>query len=795
MGAAIMLGVVALGAAAACSSDSLPTASPSSESSTSSTSSPSSRSSASYTAPATAGSAESTSAGGDGGQRTDADGGEEGGDVGPQRDADGDDARGYAINGPLHVDPIAGLVIASGTVELAPSPAVPAARTLLLDARNGRLVDVLPYSPRVAVDPERSRVVLDQPETGLSVYDVRSRAPVADFALPTAAPPAEEDRWSGAHVDPIVDPRDGTIYVARGAHLLVVDPDSGAIIRTFEEWFPDSRNTIGRAVLDPSSRTLYLAALDLVTPAYAHAISIVGRSIDDGSLVLEDTAFDSLDALVAWDGRLLVIYTPGREYLSTTRLWRDGRNVHGIGNWWHRQDGGSLTIVTDASSRRLLMPVLRDAGNTVFAALNDEDSSFEALVTAPSIGRLEAFDPLTERLYFVNASSRLDVVPMRDLAPPTPAPAATPAPLDDIRLELVLPGTPALSRRFGYAAALERVGDNVFTRDGADLMYSENSGHHWEVRQGGIPSTVELRGVTVSPNYVVDENVFAIVSGLGIFRSTDGGRWWRPSSSGLDSMGVTALRISPSFPVDRTLYAETDDSQAPMHLWRSRDSGDTWQAIGDVEHLALSPNFAIDQTLYGFEYKTAAIVRSEDGGESWNAVGRVPAADDAVGGELLAIRDPSDGSTILLAHILDGWGATLTSYPVFGPNIWRSADGGRSWTHVLDVGEWVGSMTALSGPSEGTVVVTGQVRWNVPDETDEDSGYSGDISDIGDHGVFRSMDAGATWERLVVPESFYLSFTPLPDGRVMFRRKGGGDVTVDVLGMAGVVWEGDGGGE
>jgi hypothetical protein len=56
-----------------------------------------------------------------------------------------------------------------------------------------------------------------------------------------------------------------------------------------------------------------------------------------------------------------------------------------------------------------------------------------------------------------------------------------------------------------------------------------------------------LSAMAASPNYVKDETLWVNVVGLGIFKSTDGGQLWRPSSAGLENMRLKELLVSPGF--------------------------------------------------------------------------------------------------------------------------------------------------------------------------------------------------------------------------------------------------------
>ena len=106
----------------------------------------------------------------------------------------------------------------------------------------------------------------------------------------------------------------------------------------------------------------------------------------------------------------------------------------------------------------------------------------------------------------------------------------------------------------------------------------------------------------------------------GLYRSTDGGDTWRPTSRGLTELGIQQITFSPTFDRDQTIFLTTLE----RGLFRSTNGGDSWQPLTrgyaadvydrKVSHLAVSPKFA-DDGLVIIAYQT--LLRSGDGGESW----------------------------------------------------------------------------------------------------------------------------------------------------------------------------------
>jgi photosystem II stability/assembly factor-like uncharacterized protein len=166
-----------------------------------------------------------------------------------------------------------------------------------------------------------------------------------------------------------------------------------------------------------------------------------------------------------------------------------------------------------------------------------------------------------------------------------------------------------------------------------------------------------------------DRTVYAVLSGAGLMRSTDGGETWQAANSGLiyEDAALSDLALSPSFAEDKTLYAllTASLSEGTSHLYRSTDGGDTWRVLKeaipisalavvsdgdlllgtidghihslradrlvwedltvgldslDIYDLAISPSYAQDQTIYAAT-STAGVFVSRDGGRSWKETG------------------------------------------------------------------------------------------------------------------------------------------------------------------------------
>ena len=209
---------------------------------------------------------------------------------------------------------------------------------------------------------------------------------------------------------------------------------------------------------------------------------------------------------------------------------------------------------------------------------------------------------------------------------------------------------------------------------------------------------------------------FGAVAG-GVWKTTDGGATWAPLTDGTAISSVGALAIAPSD--HNVIYVGTGEA-APR---------------GDMT--------------YG-----DGVYKSVDGGKTWSHVGL---SDSRQIGALIV--DPHNADTVLVAAFGHA----------FGPNkergVYRTTDGGKSWTQVLYRDEETGAIDVTFDPNDPGIVYAAlwQARrqpWNFS------SGGPGS-------GLYRSTDGGVTWTRLTgngLPEGIlgriHVSVSPADSKRV-----------------------------
>ncbi len=176
---------------------------------------------------------------------------------------------------------------------------------------------------------------------------------------------------------------------------------------------------------------------------------------------------------------------------------------------------------------------------------------------------------------------------------------------------------------------------------------------------------------------------------------------------------VANIAIDPTDP--GTIYVAELPTSGGASAFRTQDNGSSWVSISDLLHQT-NPNvtpscFAVNPanptTIYMGDYSGNVYV-SPDQGNTWPASASVP------GGVFKLIVDPRTAGDLATTVIL-----AASSY-----GVWRSADGGSTWTNVLP-----GDINSLAAymPSSGS-----------------DQYYAG----VSQAGVFHATSPSGTWTNL-----------------------------------------------
>ena len=239
----------------------------------------------------------------------------------------------------------------------------------------------------------------------------------------------------------------------------------------------------------------------------------------------------------------------------------------------------------------------------------------------------------------------------------------------------------------------------------------------------------------------------------GVWRTMNGGQTWSNITDGKsDISSVGAMAIAPSDP--NVIYVGTGESQLREDLtpgtgiYRSTDAGATWSRLGlpDSHQIA---DIVVDPHNPDRAYVAAmghafgpnaerGVFRTIDGGKTWK---KVLFINDSTGANDLSI-DPSN-PRILYASMYKFQRTPWSMMSGGGRSgIWKTVDGGDTWTELTFR---PGIPAKPLGKIGLDVSPANPRRIYASIEAPDSSG-----------GIFRSDDAGDTWERMNTDARFWV---------------------------------------
>ena len=263
------------------------------------------------------------------------------------------------------------------------------------------------------------------------------------------------------------------------------------------------------------------------------------------------------------------------------------------------------------------------------------------------------------------------------------------------------------------------------------------------------------RATAVAGNPTEPYTFYMGTAGGGIYKTIDAGTRWTNISDGfLSTASVGAVTVAPSNP--NLLYAGMGENTAranTLHsgdgVYKSTDAGKSWVHLGlaateVISRILIDPRnpdivyVAAQGALYA-PSDARGVYRTTNGGRTWS---RVLFAGETAGVADLSM-DPADPRLLYAAvwdHLRRPWALRQ-----FGPasGLYKSANGGDSWTRI-DAGlpKHIGKIGVAVSARPGTVYAIVQADPNT------------------DSGLYRSDDAGAHWrlvnsERQLTVRAFY----------------------------------------
>ncbi len=244
-----------------------------------------------------------------------------------------------------------------------------------------------------------------------------------------------------------------------------------------------------------------------------------------------------------------------------------------------------------------------------------------------------------------------------------------------------------------------------------------------------------VAGVAGDPN-----TYYAATAQGGVWKSEDGGIDWKPIFDDQDVASTGSIAVAPSDP--NVVYVGSGEANirgnsiAGQGIYRSTDAGKTWQhvwkQVGQIGAMVVDPTnsdiafAAVLGHAFGPNLERG-VYRTLDGGQTWQ---KVLYKDENTGASDVAL-DPNN-SRIVFAGL---WQARRYPWDMKsggpGSGLWRSADGGDTWTQLtgngLPEGIW-GKVGVAVAPSDSRRVYA--------------------LIEADDGGLFRSDDGGEHWDHV-----------------------------------------------
>ncbi|MEM9916939.1 MAG: cohesin domain-containing protein, partial [Bacteroidota bacterium] len=260
------------------------------------------------------------------------------------------------------------------------------------------------------------------------------------------------------------------------------------------------------------------------------------------------------------------------------------------------------------------------------------------------------------------------------------------------------------------------------------------------------PGNIGGRINTIAIHPQNDDIMYAGLPAGGVFKTTDGGDNWFPIFDEASNLAVGHIQIDPSNA--NTIYVGTGDPNIMAYpfigdgLYRSRNGGESWEHLGLTDQRIISKvvihpqdSNVIYAACMGLPFEKnndRGVYKSIDGGQSWSQVLLVS---DSTG-VIDLLMDPQNPQRLYAAtwdRIRNNFQSIVSGY---GAGVFRTENGGQSWeklTNGLPQGKFSRVGLTMSAVNPQTVFA-----------------LFNDDRTFEVQGIYKTTDAGDSWEAITL---------------------------------------------
>jgi photosystem II stability/assembly factor-like uncharacterized protein len=305
---------------------------------------------------------------------------------------------------------------------------------------------------------------------------------------------------------------------------------------------------------------------------------------------------------------------------------------------------------------------------------------------------------------------------------------------------------------------------------------TSDAGTYWENVSDGFFNTAAVGALAVAPS---DSNVIYagtgettiridVSHGDGVYKSTDAGKTW--THMGLaETRHIGKIRVHPDNPdiVYVAALGHAFGSNKERGVYKSVDGGTTWKQVLFKSDKAGAVDLSLDPTnprvLYAAIWETyrsfwqissggpeSGLWRSTDGGETWTDITDREGLPKGIKGKIGVAASPAQAGRVwaLIEHNKEG-------------GVYRSDDGGEKWEKVSD--------------NQNLISRAWYYMHLTPDPQDGDTLYINNLS------FFKSTDGGKTFSEIATPhgDNHDLWIDPRNPRRMIQGNDGGANISLN----------------